>query len=113
HDAGFRAVQLEWRWMAGHPYVLARDASADSRIVRRQDGALIVQQDWQPQAVIDAARALFPGAEMQAQVLDLLAAIQQEMGMAVLLITHDLAVVKNVAHHVALMRGGEIVESAS
>ncbi len=50
---------------------------------------------------------------VQAQVLDLLADIQQEMGMAVLLITHDLAVVKNVAHHVALMRGGEIVESAS
>jgi len=50
---------------------------------------------------------------VQAQVLDLLANIQQEMGMAVLLITHDLAVVKNVAHHVALMRSGEIVESAS
>jgi peptide/nickel transport system ATP-binding protein len=49
---------------------------------------------------------------VQAQVLDLLADIQREMGMAVLLITHDLAVVKNVAHHVALMRGGEIVESA-
>ena len=44
---------------------------------------------------------------------DLLADIQRELGMAVLLITHDLAVVKNVAHHVALMRGGEIVESAS
>ncbi|MGE8669388.1 MAG: PepSY domain-containing protein [Achromobacter mucicolens] len=70
HDAGFHAVQLEWRWMAGHPYVLARDASADSRIIRRQDGALIVQADWQPQAVIEAARALFPGAPMQAQVLD-------------------------------------------
>lgn len=50
---------------------------------------------------------------VQAQVLDLLADIQREMGMAVLLITHDLAVVKNVAHHVALMRGGEIVDSAS
>ncbi|CAB3659734.1 hypothetical protein LMG26685_03196 [Achromobacter mucicolens] len=70
HDAGFHAVQLEWRWMAGHPYVLARDASADSRIIRRQDRALIVQADWQPQAVIEAARALFPGAPMQAQVLD-------------------------------------------
>ncbi|WP_063582588.1 ABC transporter ATP-binding protein [Achromobacter ruhlandii] len=50
---------------------------------------------------------------VQAQVLDLLADIQREIGMAVLLITHDLAVVRNVAHHVALMRGGEIVESAS
>ncbi|WP_202735076.1 ABC transporter ATP-binding protein [Achromobacter xylosoxidans] len=50
---------------------------------------------------------------VQAQVLDLLVGIQREIGMAVLLITHDLAVVRNVAHHVALMRGGEIVESAS
>ncbi len=49
---------------------------------------------------------------VQAQVLALLADIQREIGMAVLLITHDLAVVRNVAHHVALMRGGEIVESA-
>ncbi len=50
---------------------------------------------------------------VQAQVLDLLADIQREMRTAILLITHDLAVVKNVAHHVALMRAGEIVESAS
>ena len=50
---------------------------------------------------------------VKAQVLDLLADIQREIGMAVLLITHDLAVVRNVAHHVALMRRGEIVESAS
>jgi peptide/nickel transport system ATP-binding protein len=50
---------------------------------------------------------------VQAQVLALLADIQREMGMAILLITHDLAVVRNVAKHVALMRGGGIVESAS
>ena len=49
---------------------------------------------------------------VQAQVLELLADIQRDMGMAILLITHDLAVVRNVAQHVALMRGGEIVESA-
>ncbi|ANN66178.1 ABC transporter ATP-binding protein [Bordetella bronchialis] len=49
---------------------------------------------------------------VQAQVLDLLAGIQRDMGMAMLLITHDLAVVRNVAQHVALMRAGEIVECA-
>ena len=49
---------------------------------------------------------------VQAQVLALLADIQKEMGMAVLLITHDLAVVRHVADTVALMRYGEIVETA-
>jgi len=49
---------------------------------------------------------------VQAQILDLLHDIQQELGMAVLLITHDLAIVRKVADTVALMRHGEIVETA-
>lgn len=49
---------------------------------------------------------------VQAQVLSLIRDIQQELGMAVLLITHDLAVVRDVADTVALMRFGEIVETA-
>ena len=48
---------------------------------------------------------------VQAQILTLLSDIQKEMGLAILLITHDLAIVKNVAHYVALMRDGVIVET--
>ncbi|GAA4330214.1 dipeptide ABC transporter ATP-binding protein [Pigmentiphaga soli] len=49
---------------------------------------------------------------IQAQVLALLAELQRELGMALLLITHDLGVVRNMAHHVALMYAGQVVESA-
>lgn len=48
---------------------------------------------------------------VQAQVLSLLKEIQQEMGLAMLLITHDLAVVRQVADQVALMRSGEILDA--
>lgn len=47
---------------------------------------------------------------IQKEILDLLNSIQQKMGMAVLLITHDLGVVKAVADHVLVMKSGEIVE---
>jgi len=50
---------------------------------------------------------------IQAQVLDLLRKLQKETGMAVLMITHDLAVVSEMVDHVAVMYAGQIVELAS
>src|SRR5712692_6511367 len=50
---------------------------------------------------------------IQAQVLDLLRNLQKRMGMSILLITHDLGVVAEMAHHVAVMYAGEIVEMRS
>ena len=50
---------------------------------------------------------------IQAQVLDLLKSLQQERKLGLLLITHDLAVVSQMAHRVALMYAGQIVEVAS
>jgi len=49
---------------------------------------------------------------IQAQILDLLAKLQAERGMALLLITHDLGVVAKMAQRVAVMYAGEIVEVA-
>lgn len=50
---------------------------------------------------------------IQAQVLRLLKTLQQERGMAVLLITHDLGVVAETADRLAVMYAGEIVETAT
>jgi oligopeptide/dipeptide ABC transporter ATP-binding protein len=50
---------------------------------------------------------------IQAQILDLLRQLQAEIGMSVLLITHDLGVVAEMAHSVSVMYCGRIVESAA
>ncbi len=51
-------------------------------------------------------------ATIQAQILDLLRGLQRELGMAVVLITHDLGVVSEVAHRVLVMYAGKVVETA-
>jgi peptide/nickel transport system ATP-binding protein len=49
---------------------------------------------------------------IQAQILELLAELQQRLGLAVLVITHDLGVVAEVTSRVLVMYGGQIVERA-
>ena len=49
---------------------------------------------------------------IQAQILELLARLRQELGMAVLLITHDLGVVAGTADRVVVMYAGQVVETA-
>ncbi len=48
---------------------------------------------------------------IQAQILRLLRKLQDDLGMAMLLITHDLGIVRKMAKRVCVMKGGEIVES--
>jgi len=48
---------------------------------------------------------------IQAQILGLLRELQRKLGMALLLITHDLTIVRKLADHVCVMTDGEIVEA--
>jgi len=50
---------------------------------------------------------------IQAQILKLIVELQEELGMAVLLITHDLGVVANVAEEIVVMYHGEVMESGT
>ncbi|MGG0812920.1 ABC transporter ATP-binding protein [Paenibacillus alvei] len=50
---------------------------------------------------------------VQAQILDLLQRLQQELGMAIVLITHDMGVAAEMADRIAVMYAGKIVEEGS
>ena len=50
---------------------------------------------------------------IQKQVLQLLQRLQRERGLSFLLITHDIDVIRAMAHHVLVMKNGEVVESGS
>ena len=79
----------------------------------RQRAMIAMALSCQPKLLIADEPTTALDVTIQAQVLRLLKEIQREMGMAVMLITHDLGVVTEIADRVAVMYAGRIVEVAS
>ena len=67
----------------------------------------------EPQLLIADEPTTALDVTVQAQILDLLAQLQVDRGMGMLLITHDLGVVARMAHRVGVMYAGELVEVAT
>ena len=67
----------------------------------------------EPQLLIADEPTTALDVTIQAQILKLLKDLQGQMNMAMLLITHDLAIVRNMAKRVCVMTNGEIVEAGS
>ena len=77
----------------------------------RQRAMIAMALSCQPKLLIADEPTTALDVTIQAQVLRLLKEIQSEMGMAVMLITHDLGVVAEIADRVAVMYAGRIVET--
>ena len=67
----------------------------------------------EPQLLIADEPTTALDVTIQAQILKLLKDLQGQMNMAMLLITHDLGIVRNMAKRVCVMTNGEIVEAGS
>jgi peptide/nickel transport system ATP-binding protein/oligopeptide transport system ATP-binding protein len=79
----------------------------------RQRAMIAMALSCQPKLLISDEPTTALDVTIQAQILRLLKEIQKEMGMAVMLITHDLGVVAEIADRVVVMYAGRIVEMAS
>jgi peptide/nickel transport system ATP-binding protein len=77
----------------------------------RQRAVIAMAMSGQPRLIIADEPTTALDVTVQAQVLSVLARRQAESGAAVILITHDLGVIAEVAHRVAVMYGGRIVET--
>ncbi len=76
----------------------------------RQRVMIAMALSCNPQVLIADEPTTALDVTIQAQILDLLRGLQEKMGMGLILITHDLGVVAEVAHEVCVMYAGRVVE---
>ena len=113
--AAARAKAIEWLTRVGIPEPARRIDDYPFQLSggQKQRVMIAIALAAEPDLVIADEPTTALDVTIQKQILDLLRSLQVERGMAMLLITHDLGIVAQMAHRVALMYAGQIVEAAA
>ncbi len=109
-----RAKAIEWLGRVGIPEPESRFDEYPFRMSGGQKQRVMIAMTLasEPDFLVADEPTTALDVTIQAQILELLKQLQKEQGMGLLLITHDLAVVSGMAHRVALMYAGQIIEVA-
>lgn len=110
-EARARTVELLRQVEIPNPEQMAKRYSFEFSGGMRQRVCIAMALACNPEVLIADEPTTALDVTTQAEILDLIKRLQDSHGMAVLLITHDMGVVAEVADEVAVMRRGRIVES--
>ncbi|HZV92133.1 MAG TPA: dipeptide ABC transporter ATP-binding protein [Caldimonas sp.] len=112
--AAARAKAIDWLGRVGIPEPERRIDEYPFRLSGGQKQRVMIAMTLasEPDFLIADEPTTALDVTIQAQILRLLKELQREQGMGLLLITHDLAVVSDMADRVALMYAGQIIEVA-
>jgi peptide/nickel transport system ATP-binding protein len=110
-----RAKAIDWLTRVGIPDPAARFDAYPFQMSggQKQRVMIAIALAAEPDLLIADEPTTALDVTIQKQILDLLADLQRERRMAMLLITHDLGIVASIAHRIALMYAGQILEVAT
>lgn len=111
-DADREAVRLIGNTGIPEPERRARDYPFQLSGGMKQRAAIAMAISARPKLLIADEPTTALDVTVQAEILDLLRSLQDEYRMSILLITHDLGVVAEIAHRVLVMYAGKLIESA-
>ncbi|GGQ52278.1 hypothetical protein GCM10010145_22100 [Streptomyces ruber] len=112
-EARERAVEMLARTGIDRPEERAREYPHQFSGGMRQRVMIALALVNEPELIIADEPTTALDATVQAQVLERLVELQREMGLAVVLITHDFGVVERVCHRVVVMYRGRVVEQGT